>query len=368
VQIVPLVDIRSCGLRQLVHDYPKRAKDLITASRKTLCMGSELISRAVLPLGDRVSRDWLIETNNPYLEEIDHYADHLKVAGVHALNICYEWGCTSGVYAKEDGPALTRVLDWPFPKLGENIVVARQNGRAGDFYNVTWPGVSGMFHGMAPGRFAASLNQAPMRRHRLTYIGDWIKNRRKVFEAAGLPPAHVLRKVFEEAKNYEDAKERLARTPVALPVIYILAGIRKGEGCVIERTENDCAIRAIENDRVCASNQFETRLNAIGNGWRPRPNNSVGRLHQARTLPLAAIDDQFSWFKPPIANSHTRLAMMACAVTGKLHVFGTQGQKPVTEERISLLTSAADQQNSPRVQNRGGPSCEKAAVSGGNSS
>jgi Linear amide C-N hydrolases, choloylglycine hydrolase family len=222
-------------------------------------------------------------------------------------------------------------LYWKFPKLGENLIVAHQSGGAKDFYNITGPGVSGMFQGLAPGRFSASLNQAPMRRHGLTYFGNWVKNRKSVFQTGGLPPAHLLRKVFEEAKNYEDAKERLARTPVALPVIYILAGIRKGEGCVIERTENDCAIRAIENDRVCASNQFETRLNFIGRGWRPRPLNSAGRADQARTLPLVTIDDQFGWFKPPIANSHTRLVMMACAVTGKLHVFGTQGQKPVTE-------------------------------------
>jgi len=44
------------------------------------------------------------------------------------------------------------------------------------------------------------------------------------------------------------------------PVIHILAGTRNGEGCVIERMENNCASRAIENDRVYASNQFETSL------------------------------------------------------------------------------------------------------------
>lgn len=331
MQTIPFVDIRSNGPRQLVRDYGDGAKSLIAASRRTLGLFSELVSCVVLPSGDRVSRDWLIETNNPYLGEIDYCADRLKVTGVYALNICFEWGCTSAVYAKEGKPTLTRVLDWMIPKLGENIVVALQNGRSGDFYNVTWPGVSGMFHGMAPGRFSASLNQAPMQRHRLTYIGDWIKNRKKVFEATGLPPAHLLRMIFEEAKNYEEAKERLARTPVALPVIYILGGMRYDEGCVIERTENDYAIRAIESDRVCASNQFETRLNLIGYGWRPRPINSAGRVHQARALPLAMIDDQFNWFKPPIANSHTRLAMMACAATGELHVFGTHGEERISE-------------------------------------
>jgi hypothetical protein len=314
-----------------VRNHPEKAKELISASRKTLGIFSELISLAVLPTSDRISRDWLNATNNPYLDEIKFYAEHLGVQGVYALNICFEWGCTSAVYAKPDGPTLTRVLDWMFPKLGENIIVAHQNGSAGDFYNVTWPGVSGMFHGMAPGRFSASLNQAPMRRHKRTHLGDWIKNRQRVFKTCALPPAHLLRKVFEESPTYLEAKERLSKTPLALPVIYILGGMHDSEGCVIERTETDYAIRPMESDRVCASNQFDTRLNSSGQGWRPRPINSEGRVYQARTMPLATVDDQFSWFKAPIANSHTRLAMMACAATGRLTVFGTQGEKKVTD-------------------------------------
>ena len=328
---IPLIDLRASDPRQLVRDYPEQAKELINASRKTLGLLSELISAALLPSGDRVSRDWLMRTKNPYFEEIKYYADHLGLSGIYALNICFEWGCTSAVYAKEDGPTLTRVLDWIFPKLGENIIVAHQHGSAGNFYNVTWPGVSGMFHGMAPGRFSASLNQAPMRRHRLTYIGDWIKNRQQVFKTTALPPAHLLRKAFEETQSYEEAKKLLSTTPVALPVIYILAGTRQGEGCVIERTENDYALRPIDKDRVCASNQFDTRLNLLGHGWRPRPINSAGRVNQARTLPLSTIDEQFSWFKPPIANSHTRLVMKACAASGTLSVLGTEGETPVTK-------------------------------------
>jgi hypothetical protein len=170
-----------------------------------------------------------------------------------------------------------------------------------------------------------------MRRHRLTYIGDWVKNRMQVFEAAGLPPAHLLRQVFEEAQSYAEAVERLCKTQVAVPVIYILAGVNPEEGCVIERTENDYAIRAMEDGRVCAANQFDTRLYSTAHGWRPRRIDSAGRAHQARTIPLTAIDDRFGWFKPPIANSHTRIAMLTSAATGKLSTFGTQGVKPVTD-------------------------------------
>jgi hypothetical protein len=92
-------------------------------------------------MGDRVSRNWLLKTGYPYLEEIDHYADHLNLTGIHALNICFEWGCTSAVYAKKHGPTMTRVLDWTFPELGENLIVAHQSGIAGDFGRA----VSGMY-------------------------------------------------------------------------------------------------------------------------------------------------------------------------------------------------------------------------------
>jgi hypothetical protein len=295
---------------------------------------SQGISALVLPKGDRVSHDWLVKTNNPYLEEIKYFSERINLSGIFALNVCFEWGCTSSVYAKEEGPTVTRVLDWVFPTLGEHVIVAHQQGKAGEFYNVTWPALSGVFSGMAPQRFSAALNQAPMQRHRLTYIGDWVVNHQKVFRSGNIAPAHLLRQVFEESSGYEEAKERLAKTPLALPAIYTLAGTRQGEGCVIERTETDYAIRVIENDRVCAANQFETRLNAAGHDWRSRPIDSAGRLSQALSMPLGMIDDQFSWFQPPIANSHTRLAIKACAASGTMSVIGTEGEKRVTENFV----------------------------------
>ena len=138
---------------------------------------------------------------------------------------------------------------------------------------------------MAPGRFAAAINQAPMRRHRLAYAGDWLRNRHCVFRSGGLPPAHLLRKTFEEAPDFQQAKAWLSHTPIALPVIYVLAGVEDGEGCVIERTEYDHAIRPIMADRVCAANHFETRLHEVGQGWRARPIDSDGRARTARGVP-----------------------------------------------------------------------------------
>jgi hypothetical protein len=278
-----------------------------------------------------LSREWLIRTNNPYREEIRRCAEFLGGNGVYTFNLCFEWGCTSGVVIQDEGPLLARVLDWPFPHLGENVVAAHQRGDAGEFFNVTWPGISGMFQGMAPGRFAACLNQAPMQRHRLTYAGDWVKNRRQMFRASGLPPAHLLRCVFETARDYRAARDLLRLTPIALPAIYILAGKADGEGCVIERTEHAASIRPLIHDRVVAANHFEAATRSDGGGWRPRPIDSIGRARCARQLAPDAFGDGFAWFRPPIANAHSRLIFVACAMTGEFQTFGVHGPKPVTQ-------------------------------------
>ncbi len=328
---IPFIDVRTTGPNQVVRLFAGRAKDLIKASRRTLGPVSDVAFHLLLPSGDRLSRDWLSRTRNPYLAEIRHSAETLGVPGVFAFNLCFEWGCTSGVYTRDAQPTITRVLDWPFPRLGENLIVVHQRGPAGDFHDITWPGIAGMFQGMATGRFAAALNQAPMQIHRLTYAGDWLRNRRDVFRSGGLPPAHLLRKAFEEAANYAEARDMLCRTPIALPVIYILAGVEDGEGCVIERTEHDHAVRPIAHDRVCAANHFETHLHRIGRGWRSRPIDSAGRARKALMLPIAEVNDQFDWFKSPIANPHTRVVMMADARSGFLRVFGAEGTRRVTE-------------------------------------
>ncbi|MGB4101552.1 MAG: hypothetical protein WBK91_06565 [Alphaproteobacteria bacterium] len=328
---IPFADIRATCPKKLLRDHSDRGHGLVIASRHTLGWFSELLCRTLMPKADQLSREWLVKTCNPYLHEIDDFAAHLGIPGIHALNLCFEWGCTSAVYATPDAPTLTRALDWTFPQLGARMVIAQQRGSAGDFYNVTWPGMSGMFQGMAPGRFAAALNQAPMQRHGLAYIGDWVHNRKRMFHATGLPPAHLLRQVFETAPDYATACHMLATTPIALPVIYTLAGINPGAGCVIERTENEGVIRPLEQGRVCAANHFVTRLHSIGHGWWPRPFRSIKRQHLADTLAIDKIGTNFDWFRFPVANSHTRLAFIAQVGKGTFSVMGTEGTKPVTQ-------------------------------------
>ena len=311
---------------ELVRRHPDKARAMVRAAEDTLGIASRLAARAVSGPADRISRDWLARQGNPYLGEIDEVAALLGVRGVHALNVSFEWGCTGGIWPSPDGPVLRRVLDWPFPKLGESLVVLRQPGAAKTFLNIGWPGMTGIVQAVAPGRFGAALHQAPMRRHGLGLIGDWLKNRAHVRDRKGLPPVHLLRSIFETAPDYAAAKQALCETEIGVPAIFLLAGTGDGEGCVIERTETDCAVREMGETGVSAANHFE----ALPGGWRPRPIDSAGRAACAQGLTGEHFADEFGWFLHPIANINSRVAFTARPRSGALALMGTAGAIPVT--------------------------------------
>ncbi len=57
------------------------------------------------------------------------------------------------------------------------------------------------------------------------YPLDWMINRTRVWRQPHLTAAHLLRRVFEQAADFATAKRMLTETPIALPTIYILAGV-----------------------------------------------------------------------------------------------------------------------------------------------
>jgi hypothetical protein len=328
---IPLADIRGGSSVDLLDNYGEQARKLAHASMEVFGPAAGLARNVALPVADRISRAWLERTRNPYLDEIHMLATRLGIAGVYALNVVFEWGCTSGAFETGIGVELRRVLDWGFPRLGENLIVAHQSGPAGDFHNITWPGIGSIYQAVARGRFAAAINQAPMRRHGPGIGTDWLRNRFAVHKGGGMPPAFLLRQVFETARDYATAKEMLCNAPIAVPVIYTLAGTRPNEGCVIERVEDDFALREIANDRVCAANHFLSHLNGYGRGWLPRSNDSGERARKADALPMHDIEADFAWFTPPIANPKSRLALNANAATGEFSLIGLAGEKQVSE-------------------------------------
>jgi hypothetical protein len=330
---IELVDLRGKTEVDLIKTHVDSARALIANAGQNMPLAPDWVLRLLLQWADSRSRQWLKRTRNPYLAEIDCLAQIVGVPGVHALNCSYEWACTSGAFATGNSVTMLRILDWPLPGLGEHVLVTRRLGAAGEFYNVGWPGMSGMLTGMAPRRFCATLNQAPMRNHHLTKLGDWLKNRAIVDQTEGLPPLHLLRKIFEEACSYREACVMAATLPVALPVIFCLSGTRPGQGCVIERTEHDAVTMELGfKPHVTAANQFVSRLNAQGFGWRPRTEHSAQRLALSKTVEVSDLArDDFGWLKAPMVNELTRLIVLADAGTGRLVVQGMAGDRCVSE-------------------------------------
>lgn len=310
---IPIIDVRCGGAPDLARVAEDQLHDLFGRCRRAF-------TTPVLGIADRVSQNWLRRSANPYLSDIDEISSLLPGKGAYALNTSYEWACTSGVGDDpEGGIHLLRVLDWRLAGLGRNLVVATQTGPAGDFVNVTWPGFVGVLTAMAPGRFAAAINQPPMTSFGMPRPVDWMIGRVRVWRSEGLPPAHLLRHVFEVCETYAAAKQMLCEAPLCLPAFFTLAGIRDGEGCVIERMQDRAAVREMPT--------------AIANHWiafrkRGRARSRTSRLRHR--MMQAAVESREAWQVHPVLNQNTRVVAIMNPAGGKLSVQGFERSGPAT--------------------------------------
>lgn len=274
---------------------------------------------------DAVSRRWIARREADYLAEIDRIAVRLGRPGAYFLSVNYEWGCTVRVSPSPDGATarLIRVLDWRTPGLGAYVIAAKVEASVGRFVTLTWPGYTGVLQAVAKGRFAAALNQAPMRRPIGFYPVDWAVNRARVWRMPHPTPAHLLREVFETARDFSEAKRMLEERPIASPGIFALAGVGAREIAVIERTETEARVRT--GDQV-AANHWQA------SGWHgtARGTDSAGRSCQMARIP-ADLNPDFGWLSSPILNDRTRLVMQADATEGRLVAQGYESQAAATE-------------------------------------
>lgn len=293
--------------------YPLETLELETARANALIDGATRgVPRSALRALDAVSRRWLAKQDSVHLGEIDAIAARLGRPGAYFLSVNYEWGCTCRVAPSPEGTSarLVRVLDWITHGLGKHVIAARVAGAAGPFVTLTWPGYTGVLQAMAPGRFSAALNQAPMRRPLGQFHLDWAVGRHRVWRMPHLTPAHLLREVFETAPSFAEAKRMLAERPISTPAIFSLAGLKPAETAVIERTEEEAHVHEGVN---AAANHWQTP------GWwgHARGNDSAGRARHMHSV-STALDPGFAWLKPPLLNWNTRLAMVADAREGRL--------------------------------------------------
>lgn len=304
---IPLIDCDEGGAGRLFDLSAAGARRLAAVARRSY-------TAPAVALLDWRSRQWLARNDTPYLPEIEHIAQRLPGAGLHALNISYEWACTSAAV----GPVVMRALDWPMEGLGREIVVSRHRSPAGSWLNVTWPGYVGVLTALAPGRFAAALNQAPLRHRSYVLPVDWLLDRLRVRRSQALPPSHLLRLVFETCGTYRQAIEVLRDTPIALPAMFAISGAN-GEACIIERQEERAVV--LDGDGVMANHW----CNSQWRRGRPRGVDSHGRWHSLRAaVGQNNLGQGFSWLRPPVLNHLTRVAAVMNAASGALSVIGLE--------------------------------------------
>lgn len=332
---IPLVDFRVGGPVRHVRERLARAHALRDA-----CVGYfPRAARPLLPLLDGMARRWLMQSQSPYLQEISAIAAELKRPGVWLLNGSYQWGCTTLAREEAGVPWLARTLDWPFPGLGQHAEAIHMEGSGGDFFSVAWPGYVGVLTGMAPGRFAVAINQAPMwrrTRHPFLRLFDMTANAIHTWRSVRhIPPDQLLRQTLESCATFAAARAMLERTPVARPVIFTLVGCAAGEACVIERTEDGFLTRTHEtstaNDWLDQRPGWEGRIagdvllacsfeQAAANSRERR----VALAGWAGSLSHEALD----WVTPPVLNPYTRIAVVMCPALGLLRATGYEAPAP----------------------------------------
>lgn len=311
--IIPVVDLKDQSFDQLATSAPEKVLLLAAAGRA-------LVTGPVQALMDWRSKAWLARNVTPYKVEIDRVAAIPGVSGVYALNISTEWACSSMVH----GGRLMRTLDWPLHGMGPSLTVTRHDCPVGAWWQATWPGFVGVLTGLAPGRFAASFNQPPIRR--LTWVRplDWILERVRVGRRRAIPPTHLLRQVFEKAENFDQACALLRDTEMSMPALFSLTGA-DGQSVVIERLESSARLRP---GPVAIANHWPDLPHARENwpsGWL-RGVDSAGRFRDACVLArdMVALPANFDWLRYPILNKYSRLVAMMDCVTGSFVLLGLE--------------------------------------------
>ncbi|MEJ0061932.1 MAG: hypothetical protein WDO70_01660 [Alphaproteobacteria bacterium] len=306
-------------------DHAALARRFLDRTHELMALGDRMLTWPVAGLLDEVSRRWAAQRDIPYKDEIARIDAMAGRRGAWFASLNYEWGCAAAILDADDGtPILGRVLDWPFPRLGEMAMIVNSGGPAGNFSHVTWPGCVGALQASAPGRFAAVLNNAPHTSFGLGPVvgqaAGWLADKKRWWRSQGMPPALLLRQVCETAPDFAAARHMLKETALCRPCIFTIVGVHPGEHAVIQRSIEGTAVNPA---RAVTNHWLDPGLPGdLG------PNFSERRLEGLRQSIKAG--DYFRWLQPPVLNAFSRLAVEMHPASGMLRAQGWDGKKPAT--------------------------------------
>jgi hypothetical protein len=324
---IPIIDARHISPAQVAIFEQDRVRHLLATARR------RYTSVGVLS-ADRLSQKWLERNKNPYLVEIQETAKTIGRPGAYMLNLSYEWGCTSGTKPTlEDTQVMIRVLDWEMPGLGHNLCLIRRQGLVGEWIDAGWPGFSGCITGMAPGRFAIAINQPPLPPSGFAagtlpgLLMDWSVARPSVWKSHHLPASHLVRRIFDEAKNYEEAVDILSNTSIATPAFFTVSGIKSGQGCIIESGRKHVFIQHAQPSVAISNHWSHADETGIPRGVKS------GERREAMEAFLDSEDNplDLDWLMFPIINSYTRLWAVMDAGKGSISLQGWETQGMATQ-------------------------------------
>ena len=194
--------------------------------------------------------EWYASENVPddYRREMHAIAHQCGIKPIEVITgnlyydfIKYMWGCTAFACDTPDGPIHARNMDWHSPDncLASYSVIAEFAGQY-SFKSVSWPGYVGVLSGLAPGRFAITLN---------AILSD-------DQQEPGASISLLIRQVCEEEAAFDDAVQRLAETPISSDCLLLVTGPEPGQMVVIERTPSRHALRTSQNGFLVVANDY----------------------------------------------------------------------------------------------------------------
>ncbi len=168
---------------------------------------------------------------------------------VMLANVAYDlilatFGCSTVALPTPSGPVVARNMDfWPEDMLARASYLVRvlRHGRF-SFASAGWPGAVGVVTGLSARGFAVVLNAV---------ISP------EKFRRTGYPVLLHLRRVLEDARDFEHALHMLSRQKLTAAALFTLVGSRNEERVVIERTPTRHALRWPDGERpLIATNDY----------------------------------------------------------------------------------------------------------------
>jgi hypothetical protein len=219
--------------RPLKERYDGVPPEAVQEGRRLLAAVMEAV-----PPAARVLADWVrLRTANRFHYEAVSLARRIDVSWRDILlaNVSYDlmlayFGCSTVVLPTPSGPVLGRNMDWwPEDVLAQTTYRIRCY-RQGILHlaSAGWPGGIGVVTGLSGRGFAVALNAV---------LGP------EKVRMTGYPVLLHLRRVLDDARDFEDALRMLADTTLAAPALFTLVGVSNSQRVVIERTPSRHALR-----------------------------------------------------------------------------------------------------------------------------